>query len=96
MKESESIINSLLFELESLTNRLRNIKYSLINSNNNKLKNRLIYENRSISGRVKDIYKISNLLVNRSNEKINYSELLYEQSKRTLNELKNESNLFFL
>ena len=96
MKESESIINTLLFELESLTNRLRNIKYSLINSNNNKLKNRLIYENRSISGRVKDIYKISNLLVNRSNEKINYSELLYEQSKRTLNELKNESNLFFL
>ena len=63
MNESQSITNNLLKEVDVLSNRLRNIKYSLLNSNNKKLKNRLIYEYRSIFERVNDIYKISNLLV---------------------------------
>ena len=82
-------------EVYDLSNRLRNIKQSFKNTENKALKGRLFSENKNIFKRVNEIYKIAKLL-NKDNEKINFSNLLFEITKRTLNENKFESNLFFL
>ena len=95
MKESQSLTNNLLIEVEFLSNRLRNIKQSYKTTENKALKVRLSIENKNIFKRVKEIYKIAELL-NKNNGKINFSNLLFEITKRTLNENKFESNLFFL
>ena len=95
MKESQSLTNNLLMEVEFLSNRLRNIKQSYKTTENKALKGRLFIENKNIFKRVKEIYKIAELL-NKNNRKINFSNLLFEITKRTLNENKFESNLFFL
>ena len=95
MKESQSLTNNLLIEVEVLSNRLRNIKQSYKITENKALKGRLFSENINIFKRVNEIYKIAELL-NKNNEKINFSNLLFEITKRTLNENKFESNLFFL
>ena len=96
MKESQSITNNLLIEVDVLTNRLRNIKQSFKTTSNTALKERLFSENKNIYKRVKEIYKIAELLNKRDNDKINFSKLLVEITKRTLNENKFKSNLFFL
>jgi len=95
MKESQSLTNNLLMEVDVLSNRLRNIKQSYKTTENKALKGRLFIENRNIFKRVKEIYKIAELL-NKNDGKINFSNLLFEITKRTLNENKFESNLFFL
>ena len=95
MKESQSLTNCLLIEVDVLSNRLRNIKQSFKTTDNKALKERLFTENKNIYIRVNEIYKISELLI-KNNEKINFSNLLFEITKRTLNENKFESNLFFL
>jgi hypothetical protein len=82
-------------EVDVLSNRLRNIKQSYKTTENKALKGRLLTENKNIFERVNEIYKIASLL-NKNNEKINFSNLLFEITKRTLNENKFESNLFFL
>jgi len=96
MKESQSLTNNLLIEVDVLSNRLRNIKQSFKTTSNKALKERLFCENKNIFKRVKEIYKIAELLNKKNNEKINFSKLLVEITKRTLNENKFESNLFFL
>ena len=96
MKESLSITNTLLIEVDVLSNRLRNIKQSFKTTHNKALKERLFSENKNIFKRVDEIYKIAVLLNKKNNEKINFSKLLVEITKRTLNENKFESNLFFL
>jgi len=96
MNESLSLINNLLIEVDVLSNRLRNIKQSFRTTDNKALKERLFSENKSIFKRVNEIYKISELLNKKNKEKINFSSLLFEITKRTLNEEKSESNLFFL
>jgi len=96
MKESQSLTNSLLIEVDILSNRLKNIKQSFKTTNNKALKERLFLENKNIFKRVNEIYKIAELLNKNNNEKINFSKLLVEISKRILNENKFESNLFFL
>ena len=96
MKESESLTNSLLMEVETLSYRLKNIKQSFKTTQNKALKERLYSENKSIFKRVYEISKIADLLNKKSNEKINYSNLLFEITKRTLNENNLGSNLFFL
>ncbi len=83
-------------EVDVLSNRLRNIKQSFKTTNNKALKERLFSENKNIFKRVNEIYKIAELLNKKNNEKINFSNLLFEISKRTLNENKFKSNLFFL
>ena len=95
MKESQSLTNNLLMEVYFLSNRLRNIKQSYKTIENKALKERLLTENKNILKRVNEIYKIAELL-NKNNERINFSKLLFEITKRTLNENKFESNLFFL
>ena len=96
MKESQSLTNNLLMEVDVLSNRLRNIKQSHKTTENKALKERLFSENKNIFRRVNEIYKIAELLNKNNNEKINFSKLLFEITKRTLNENKFESNLFFL
>ena len=83
-------------EVDVLSNRIRTIKQSFKTTHNKGLKERLISENISIFKRVNEIYKIAEILNKRSSEKINFSILLAEKTKRTLNENKFESNLFFL
>ena len=83
-------------EVDVLTNRLRNIKQTFKTTSNKGLKERLFSENENISKRVNEIYKIAKLLNNKNNEEINFSNLLFERTKRTLKENKFESNLFFL
>ena len=75
-------------EVEVLSNRLRNIKQSFKTTENKSLKERLFYENKNISERVNEIHKIAELLNKKNNEKINFSNLLYEITKRILNENK--------
>jgi len=96
MKESQSLTNNLLMEVDVLSNRLRNIKQSFKTTNNKALKERLFSENKNIFKRVNEIYKIAELLNKKNNEKINFSKLLIEITKRTLNENKFERNLFYL
>ncbi|MBO6970505.1 MAG: hypothetical protein JJ840_05665 [Prochlorococcus marinus CUG1431] len=96
MNQSQTLTNSLLMEIDVLSNRLRNIKQSFITTHNKSLKERLISENENIFKRVNEIYKIAELLDKKNMEKTNFSNLLFEISKRTLNENKFESNLFFL
>ena len=83
-------------EVDVLSNRLRNIKQSFKTTDNKALKERLFSENKNIFKRVNEIYKIAELLNIKKDEKINFSNLLVEITKRTLNENKFESNLFFL
>ena len=83
-------------EVDLLSNRLRNIKQSFKTTHNKGLKERLFSENKNIFKRVREIYKIAELLNKKNNEKLNFSKLLFEISKRILNENKFESNLFFL
>ena len=96
MKESESLTNNLLMEVDVLSNRLRNIKQSYKTTENKSLKGRLFSENKNIFRRVNEIYKIAELLNKNNTEDINFSNLLVEITQRTLNENKFESNLFFL
>ena len=96
MKESQSLTNNLLMEVEVLSNRLRNIKQSYKSTENKALKVRLFSENTNLFKRVNEIYKIAKLLNKNNTENINFSNLLVEITKRTLNENKFESNLFFL
>ena len=96
MNESQSLTSNLLMEVDFLSNRLRNIKQSYKTTSNQSLKERLFYENKNIFKRIKEIYKIAELLNKKNNERINFSNLLVELTKRTLNENKFESNLFFL
>ena len=96
MKESQSLTNNLLIEVDVLSNRLRNIKQSFKTTNNKALKERLFSENKNIFKRINEIYKIAELLNKNNTDKINFSNLLVEISRRILNENKFESNLFFL
>ena len=96
MKESHSLTNNLLIEIDVLSNRLRNIKHFYKTTENKALRERLFSENKNIFKRVNEIYRISELLNQNNNEKINFSNLLFEIAKRTLNENKFENNLFFL
>ena len=96
MKESQSLTNNLLIEVDVLLNRLRNIKQSFKTTENKALKERLFSENKKIHQRVNEIYKIAEMLNKKNNETINFSKLLFEITKRTLNENEFESNLFFL
>ena len=96
MEESHSLTNNLLIEVDLLSNRLRNIKQSFKITHNEVLKERLISENKNIFKRVNEISKIADLLNTKNYEKINFTQLLVELTKRILNENKFESNLFFL
>ena len=96
MKLSESIVNDLFREVDSLTYRIRVIKQCLVTASNIRLKARLINENNTIYKRISEINELSELLHENSSDKISFSALLKEKSMRSLNELKTGRNLFFL
>jgi len=96
MNVSQSLTNNLLMEVDVLSNRLRSIKLSYKTTENKALKERLFSESKNISKRVNEIYKIAELLNKNNTEKINFSNLLVEITKRILNENKFKSNLFFI
>ena len=96
MYRTESIINNLLFEVDSLTYRLANIKKAYCNTSNKGLRERLFIENKSIYLRLGEIFSIAKLLNNRRNENISFSSLLIEKCKRTIEQKRMGKNLFFL
>ena len=95
MNDSQSLTNNLLMEVDVLSNRLRNIRQSFKATNNKALKERLFSENKNIFNRVNEIYKIADLLNKKNNEPINFSKLLLETTKRTLNENKSLKDRLF-
>ena len=83
-------------EIDSLSNRVVNIKKAYLNTAHDGLRKRLFKENKHIYQRLNEIYSIAKVLRNRTIEKINFSSLLLEKSKRTINQTRMEKNLFFL
>ena len=73
MKESQSLTNNLLIEVDFLSNRLRNIKQSYKSTENKALKVRLFSENKNLFKRVNEIYKIAELLNKNNTEKTTFS-----------------------
>ena len=96
MYRSESIISNLLIEVDTLSNRIANIKQAYFNTAHDGLHKRLFFENKQILQRLNEIYSIAKVLRNRTIEKISFSSLLLEKSKRTISQTKMGKNLFFL
>ncbi len=96
MFKSESIINSLLMEVDSLSRRISNIQQAYCNTSHLGLRKRLFYENKNIFQRISEIFLIAKELNKRSNENITFSNLLLEKCKRALYQNRMEKNLFFL
>ena len=96
MYRSDSLISNLLIEVDTLSNRIANIKQAYSNTAHDGLHKRLFFENKQILQRLNEIYSIAKVLRNRTIEKISFSSLLLEKSKRTINQTRMEKNLFFL
>ena len=96
MYKAESIINNLLMEVDSLSYRITNIHQAYSNTSHVGLRERLIYENKSISQRLHEIFSIAKVLNFRNNESISFSSLLLEKCDRTIAQKEIEKNLFFL
>ena len=88
MYKSESIINNLLIEVDSLSYRITNIHQAHFNTSHVCLRDRLFYENKNISQRLNEIFSIAKVLNNRNNENISFSSLLVEKCKRTIDQKK--------
>ena len=95
ISRSESIINNLLVEVESLTYRIKNIKQTYLMTYNKGLRERLIKENKTLLERLNEISSIATLIKKREPEQISLSSLLVEKCKRTNNEINLSGNLFF-
>ena len=96
MYRSESIINNLLIEVDSLSCRINNIQQAYYNTSHNGLRERLFYENKSIYQRLNEIFSIAKILKYRNSENISFSNLLVEKCERTIAQRRIEKNLFFL
>ena len=96
MYRSESIVNNLLSEVDSLSNRITNIHQTYLNTSHLGLRERLFYENKNISARLNEIFSIAKVLKDRNNENISFSNLLVEKCERTIAQIRIEKNLFFL
>ena len=83
-------------EIDSLSYRIKNIYQAYYNTSNIGLRERLIYENKSISQRLSEILLIAKLLKNRNSNDISFSSLLVEKCERTIAQDSIEKNLFFL
>ena len=93
---SESIINNLLMEIDSLSYRITNIRQTYLNTSHVGLRARLFYENKNISQRLREIFLIAKELKKRNKERISFSSLLLEKCERTIYQYRVEKNLFFL
>ena len=95
MYRSESIVNNLLIEVDSSCYRLKNIKQAYSNTSHVGLRERLFYENKSISLRLNEIFSIAKILKKRANKNISFSSLLVEKCQRTIAQKRLDKNLFF-
>ena len=96
MYKSESIINNLLIEVDSLSHRIINIHQTYFRTSHEGLRERLFEENKNISLRLNEIFSIAKLFKDRNNEIISFSSLLVEKCERTIVQKKIKKNLFFL
>ena len=96
MNKSESIINSLLIEVDSLSYRITNIYQTFLNTSHVGLRERLFYENINIYQRLNEIFSIAKVLKDRNSEHISFSSLLVEKCERAIAKKRIENNLFFL
>ena len=96
MYKSDSIISILLMEVDSLSNRIANIKQAYFNTSHVGLRKRLFEENKNISQRINEIFSIAKVLRDRNNENLSFSSLLVEKCERTITQTKMEKDLFFL
>ena len=96
MYRSESIINNLLQEVDSLSLRITNIKQAYCNTAHLGLRERLFFESKIISLRLNEIFSIAKKLKERTKESISFSSLLVEKCERTIAKKRVEKNLFFL
>ena len=96
MNKSESIINSLLIEVDSLSYRITNIYQTFLNTSHVGLRERLFYENINIYLRLNEIFSIAKVLKDRNSEHISFSSLLVEKCERAIANKGIEKNLFFL
>ena len=83
-------------EVDSLSNRIANIKQAYFKTDHDGLRKRLFFENKNISQRLNEIFSIAKVLNNRNNENISFSSLLVEKCKRIIDQKRLEKNLFFL
>ena len=96
MYRSESLINDLLMEVDSLSNRVTNILQAYSNTSHLGLRERLFDENNSIYQRLNEILTIAKKFKIKSNSQISFSSLLVERCERIINKTRKEKNLFFL
>ena len=96
MYKSESIVNNLLMEVDSLSYRITNIQQAYSNTTHLNLRERLFYENIKIFQRLNEILSIAKELKNRTNESISISSLLLEKCERCISKRRMGENLFFL
>ena len=96
MYKSESIVNNLLIEVDSLSYRTTNIKQAFRNTSHARLRERLFFENKIINQRLMEIFSIAKILKNRTKDKISFSNLLLEKCERIIVQRRIEKNLFFL
>ena len=96
MYRSESLLDNLLIEVDSLTYRVINIKQTYAHTINYGLRERLIEENKCLYERLKEIHVIGLLLEKRTPEKISYSNLLVEKCRRSIAKSNIKRDLFFL
>ena len=96
MNVSESLLNTLLLEVDSLTYRLKNINQTYNNTSHKGLRERLVFENNNVLNRVNEIFSIAKILNERTNDKISFSNLLIEKCRRIIRETKLKRGLFFL
>ena len=96
MFTSESIINNLLLEVDSLSRRMTNIHQAYFNTSHLGLRKRLFYENNNLLQRLNEIFSIAKILKNKNNDHISFSSLLVEKCERTFAKKRIKNNLFFL
>ena len=96
MLRSESIINNLLMEVDSLSHRITNIQQEYLNTTHLGLRERLFHESENISQRINEIFFIAKELKKRNLEEISFSSLLLEKCERAIYQNRVEKNLFFL
>ena len=91
---SESLVEKLLIEIDSIKARTKNIKVTLKYTNNRNLKFRLKKEFRSLLNRLVDIQNISSQIYNSNKNQICLSALLEEKCKRIKFEIYSSKELF--
>lgn len=95
-KVSESLVENLLIELDTIISRIKNIRKTVEQTTNNYLIKRLLLEYKNLMIRLDEISSIANLLKEYTpSEKLSYSNLLSERCKRSKEGNFNNKNLFF-